>query len=99
MKKEHLIAADEFCIHHHIEISFISSLHEFGLIEITQIDQTVFIPVDQLPKLEKIVRLYDELNINMEGIDAITHLLDQIEDLQNKMNEFRNKLRLYEDFE
>ena len=99
MEKEHLIAADEFCVHHHIGISFISSLHEFGLIEIIQIDESIFIPINQLPKLEKMLRLHGDLNINLEGIDAITHLLDQIADLKNQINDVRNKLRLYGDGE
>ena len=35
MQKEYLIAVDEFCTHNNIENSFISSLQETGLIEIT----------------------------------------------------------------
>ena len=36
METGHLIAANDFCSSHQIEISFISSLKEFGLIEIKE---------------------------------------------------------------
>lgn len=94
MKK--FIAAQEFCARHNIEVSFIHSLEETGLIEIMNIEQTGFIPVNQLQQLEKIVRLYYELGINLEGIDTITHLLQRISDLQNQVTDLRNKLRFYE---
>lgn len=94
MKK--LIAAQEFCARHNIEVSFIHSLEETGLIEMKTIEQTGFIPVNQLQQLEKMVRLYYELGINLEGIDTITHLLERITDLQNQVRELQNKLRFFE---
>ncbi len=53
MQKEYLIAIDEFCTIHNIEISFISSLQQTGLIEITTIKETAFIDAGQLQQLEK----------------------------------------------
>ena len=40
MDTNYLISVDEFCANHDIEISFISSLAETGLIEITTIKET-----------------------------------------------------------
>ena len=96
MLKEHLISADDFCINHNIEISFISSLHENGLIDITTIDETVYIYPNQLPQLEKISRLHYELGINLEGIETITYLLDRIDEMQNEITVLQNRLRIYE---
>lgn len=96
MLKEHLIPADDFCISHNIEISFISSLHENGLIDITTIDETVYIYPKQLPQLEKISRLHYDLGINLEGIETITYLLDRIDEMQNEITLLQNRLRLYE---
>ena len=58
MQTENLIAVNEFCINHNIEISFISSLQQTGLIELTTIEETIYIDADQLRQLEKIARLY-----------------------------------------
>jgi chaperone modulatory protein CbpM len=96
MQKEYLIAIDEFCASHDIEISFISTLQQTGLIEITTIKETRFIDAGQLQQLEKFIRLYYELDINMEGIESITHLLQRINSLQDEIIMLRNRLRLYE---
>ena len=93
---QNLIAANEFCRHHNIEISFIYSLHEYGLIEITNLEDTVFIDSSELSELEKFLRLHYELNINLEGIDAISHLLKKLETMQEEMNQLNNRLRFFE---
>ena len=64
--------------------------------EVVVVEQTEYIPLTQLEQLEKIVRLYYDLDINMEGIETIIHLLDRIDRMQEEINELRNRLRLYE---
>lgn len=96
MYKEILIPANEFCASHHIEVSLIASLQETGLIEITTIEETIYIRGSQLQQLEKIIRLYHELDINLEGIDTINHLLQRINDMQDEITLLKNRLRLYE---
>jgi len=99
MNKGNMIPANEFCASHNIEITFINSLQEAGLIEVTTINQTEYIHKSQLNELEKIIRLYYELDINLEGIETVTHLLQRINDMQNEIMLLKNKLRLYESFE
>ncbi|GAK56245.1 hypothetical protein U27_03207 [Candidatus Vecturithrix granuli] len=99
MHTQHFIPVDEFCASHSIEMTFISALQETGLIDMTTIKETGCIPANQLPQLEKIVRFHYELDINLEGIETIMHLLQQIYDLQADMMALKNRLRLYEDQE
>jgi hypothetical protein len=93
---ENLISAIEFCANHNVEISFIGSLQETGLIEITTIEEIEYIHTSQLQELEKIVRLYYELDINLEGIETIIHLLQRINKMQDEITLLNNRLRLYE---
>jgi hypothetical protein len=95
MQTEYLIPLDEFCASHEIEVSFIRSLQKTGLIEITTIE-TGFINADQIQQLERFIRFYYELDINLEGIDAITHLLQRINSLQDEIILLKNKLRLFD---
>ncbi|SDF88551.1 chaperone modulator CbpM [Mucilaginibacter sp. P25] len=95
MKTAELIAANDFCVYHNVEYTFITSLHEAGLVEVTIINETVFIPQTELQKLEKLVSLY-ELDINVAGIEAISHLLNRVEKLQEDMRYLKNRLSLYE---
>lgn len=99
MKTEYLIAVDEFCAHHNIEISFISSLQQTGLIELTADNETRFIDASQVQQLEKFIHLYCELDINLEGIECITHLLHRIHSQQEEIISLRNRLSLYEENE
>ena len=96
MKTEYMIAVDEFCASHNIEISFVRSLQESGLIEVTTIKETCFIEAGQLYQLEKFVRLYYDLDINLEGIETINYLLERIGSMQDEIRILRNRLRLYE---
>ncbi len=96
MKTINLIPINEFCINHNIEISFINSLKQTGLIEITTIKETEFIEVSQLQQLEKFVRFYFELDINLEGVETITHLLKRINYLNEEIIALKNKLQFYE---
>lgn len=96
MEPEQFIIAEEFCASHEIELSFLSSLNEFGLIEITFIEEKKLIGESQLPKLEKLVRLHYDLQINLEGIDAIANLLNRIDRIQEENIILKNRLRFYE---
>ena len=96
MQTEEMIPASEFCIHHNIELSFIYSLQESGLIEIIKKEETIFVPAGQLPHLEKLVRLYYEMDINLEGIETITYLLQRMNEMQQQIIQLSNRLGLYE---
>lgn len=95
MQKENLIAANELCLQHNIELKFIYLLQEYGLVEVTTIEEDVFIAAHQLRDVEKIIRLHYELNINLEGIDVIHHLLKKLEAAQDEINDLRNQLMFY----
>jgi chaperone modulatory protein CbpM len=92
-----LIPTNDFCTWHNVEYTFISSLHDAGLVEITIIDQTEYIPETELQKLERMIRMHHDLEINVAGIEAITHLLQRLENIQQEMRIIKNRLRLYED--
>ncbi len=96
MNMKNLISANEFCANHNIEISFISSLQKIGLIEITTIHEIYFIHASQLRQLEKIVHLYYELNINLEGIETINYLLQRMNNMHDEITMLKNQLRLYQ---
>lgn len=97
MKTAQLIPLDVFCTSHDIDVSFISSLHENGIIEIITIEETGYLNSGELQQLERYINFFYELNINLEGIDAIKHLLARINAMHDEITALRNRLRLYED--
>ena len=90
-----LIIINDFCDRCHVDPSFIMELEEDGLIEVRVIDEERYLPTSQLAELERYTHLYYDLSINIEGIDAIRHLLTKIDNLQNKVRSLENELRFY----
>ena len=96
MPTEKLMPVSEFCINHNIEISFIRTLQASGLIKIFSIKGTGFIGISEFKQLEKMVYLYYDLDINIEGLETITHLLNKNNMVQKEMTVLKNRLQLYE---
>jgi hypothetical protein len=97
MENEQLISAEDFSMYHHVEISFIQTLHEYGLIETKMVEEKTFISANDLSQLEKFARMHYDMDINIEGIEAIHNLLEKISAMQQQLASLRNKLMLYED--
>ncbi|MFB9079709.1 chaperone modulator CbpM [Flavobacterium procerum] len=97
MKSKNLIQIKQFCVYHEIENTFITELNNYGLIQIIVEENEEYLEPQQLPTVEKMIRMHYDLNINFEGLDAIAHLLSKIETLQQNLNTAQNKLRLYEE--
>jgi len=97
MESKNMVQVEEFCTHCNIEFSFIHSLEEFELIQVIEIQGKKYLTGDQLSKVEKMAALHRELNINLEGIDVVNHLLEQIEDLQQELKAVKNQLRQFEE--
>lgn len=96
MRNEDLIPAEEICVRYKVERQFVSSLYESGIIEIVTVEETEYIHCDHLADFERMMRLHKDLDINLEGLEAISHLLEQINKLQNDNRQLRNRLGLYE---
>jgi len=96
MNKRKLISTQVLCSHYDIEISFFDALNKMGLIQVEIIEQVQFIHHDKIRDLEKIIRLHNDLNVNLEGIDVVFNLLEKEKELRHELITLKNKLRLYE---
>jgi len=99
MNSNDLIQIKQFCLYHEIDNSFITQLHNYGLVKIVILEEDEYFQPEQLPAVEKMIRLHYDLKINFEGIDVIANLLNKIEALQQNLTTTQNKLRLYEQFQ
>lgn len=96
MQNENLIPAVVCCEQYNIELSFIHSLHQYGFIKIVSVNATEFIDTDELQSLEKFIRMHYELDINMQGIEAINYLLERVQNMQHEIAYLKTRLSLYE---
>jgi len=96
MNVAEFIPLQEISKHYEVEVSFINDLGEIGLIQISIIEETHYVHQDQIRNIEKMIRLHHDLNVNIEGIDAVFNLLDKIDALQEELNGVKNRLKIYE---
>lgn len=96
METTNLVLIEHFCSNCEVELSFIKSLNDCGLIEIIVIDDKKYISNEQLKDIERAIHFYYELNVNIEGIDVIHNLLNQIKNLQEELRITKNKLDLFD---
>jgi len=92
MSNENYILINNLCKHYNVEMSFFNSLNEFGLIEIISVEESQYIHHDKIIDIEKMIRIHQELNVNIEGIDVVFNLLNKIEELQNELIITKNRL-------
>ncbi len=95
MKTSNLIRIDQVSTHYHVDASFIYSLNELGHVALIVEKDESYVLEEQLKSLESMILFHTELQINIEGIDAIAHLLKKIEDLQGELLAAKNKLYVY----
>ncbi|MEJ5995303.1 chaperone modulator CbpM [Pedobacter sp. Du54] len=95
METNNLIQIEHFCVNCDVEVSFINSLNEYGLIDVIILEEKKYISHEQLKDVEKAIRFYYELNINMEGIDVIFNLLKQISVLQQELKTATDRINLF----
>lgn len=96
MIENRLISTKTICFHYNIEISFVNALKKMGLIQIEIIEQNEFMHQDQIGNLEKIIRIHNDLKVNLEGIDVVFNLLEKEKQLRKELITLKNKLSLYE---
>lgn len=96
MDKQDLILIETICFHYKVEVSFIKDLENIGLIKVETFENNKFIHQDKINDLEKMIRLHNELNVNIEGIDIVFNLLQKELKLKEELNALKSRLRLYE---
>ena len=93
MKKVTRISVEQCCIQYEIETSFVYLLDQHGLVKLSRSGKNTFIDFEELSNLEKYIHLHYELEINMEGMEAISHLLDRVEKLQQQIKGLQKEMR------
>lgn len=90
MEKHEYIILDDFCKYYSIEATFIRTLGASGIIELEERNEVYYIDCDQIPLLEKYINMYYNMDINIEGLETIHHLLATIESLQRELRQLKD---------
>lgn len=90
-----LITLKEYSIQYNVEPEFLLELEELGVIYFQKKGEEKYILEEQLIELERYIRFYYDLNINIEGIDAIRHLLAKVSEMEREIKMLRSQLHLH----
>lgn len=96
MKRDNFIPLQQLCSLYKTEFSFFDNLIEVGLIDIKIIEQVPCAHLENINDIEKMIRMYYDLDLNFEGIDIVFNLLQKVTDLTDELTSAKNRLRLYE---
>jgi len=90
------ISVQTFCVHYKVPTSFIDSLSHYELIQLIEVETTLHIPIKEITKIERLMRLHYDLEVNFEGLDVINNMVSKINSLQSEVISLKNKLEFYE---
>lgn len=96
MESEKYILVEHFCEQTHIEFTFVSNLHEYGLVTLEKKENDVFIDEKDIYEIERMFRLHNDLGINFEGLDAIKEMLKRIIKMEKELKFLQNQLKIYQ---
>ncbi len=96
MANEHYILVRQYCRRTKTEDRFILDLHEHGLIHCQEIEAERYILADEISEIDRIHRLHYDLGINLEGIEALNHVLERVRQMERDLDHLRRRLKLYE---
>lgn len=85
MVKSEWIAIELVCKNYGLKVQFMDEITQYELITIELNEGVLCLHKKQLGRLEQIIRLHQELNINLEGVDVVMNLLDRIQTLENEL--------------
>lgn len=91
-----LITLKEYSVQYNIEPTFLLELEACGIIYFQEQDDEKYISEEQLGELERYIRFHYDLDINIEGIDAIRHLLNKVSRLEHEIKMLKNQLHLHQ---
>lgn len=99
MEQENFVSVHDFCTHHHLEVSFIRTLEENGIIETTYYQETQCLSLESLEQAEQFARLHQDLDIHPEDLDVVYELLQRMKSLQDQLRQMQQRIDFYEQFE
>lgn len=78
------ISREELVRIYNIEITFFDSLQESGLLKTESENEITYLLYDELPAFERFANLHYDLEVNLAGLEVISHLLNKLEKLREE---------------
>ena len=90
------ISIQEFCNYNGVEVRLVRELADFGLLQLQTNQQQEVLPVDEVKRVERMLRLALDLDLNPAGIDVILNMRREMIRLRRRAQRLQNRLRQLE---
>ncbi len=82
--KSDRISREELIALYQIEVEFFQELESCGLIQTQRENEITYLYYEDLSAFERLLNFHYDLEVNVPGLEVITHLLNQITALQSE---------------
>ena len=96
MEREEFILVSHYCEQTSTPLDFIDTLCDYGFIEVQLFENETYVAPTTIVEIERVNRLHHELGINLEGIDALNHMIEKVIRLERELKGLRERLGIYE---
>ena len=96
MEREEFILVSHYCEQTSTPLDFIDTLCDYGFIKVQLFENETYVAPTTIVEIERVNRLHHELGINLEGIDALNHMLEKVIRLERELKGLRERLGIYE---
>lgn len=85
MKKEG-IQIELFCEFHNVDVQLVYSFIDKGFIRVVKEKESTVIPESDIEKLERCIRLTNELGVNLAGLEVIHNMRSRMIELRRELS-------------
>lgn len=89
------ISCEEYIHLYNVELNFLESLEESGLLYLETDDDVKYIFYDDLARVERLSRWHYDLDVNIPGLEVIEELLRKMENLRTENLRLQQELRFH----
>ncbi len=86
------ISREELVKIYNVEITFFDELVNYGLLSVETEDDVRYLVYEDLQVFERFANWHYDLEINLPGLEVIHHMLQKMDDLNQKNRDLMNKL-------
>ncbi len=91
------IKVEQFCILYSLQRSIFDTFRSYELIQVDIVEKEEYLNEKEYRRAKQVIRLYQDLGINPEGIDVIQNLLKRIKKQEKQIILLKNQIRIYID--
>jgi len=88
------ISVNRLCNEYSLDVYFFEYLYNQGIIQLVVWENLEYIELEVLDKVEKLIRIHQDLEVPVNSLDVVINLLEKIETLQKEVNTIRNNSEL-----